>query len=206
MKQSWERIWEFIRRAGTIILLACVIIWFLVSFDTHLSYNGGDVESSILASFGNLIAPLFGPLGWGDWQSTVATLSGLVSKETIIATFGILFGADMGSGGAGWSLLAGHYTQLSAFSFLIFNLLCAPCVATIAVLRKELGGKMAVFALAYQCGLAYAAALMIFQIGSLVKGDADMPWLIASLVILIVLVFLMIRPEPKGAGGRIWNR
>ena len=206
LKHSWGKIWEFIRRAGTIILLACIIIWFFVSFDSHLVFNGGDVENSMLASFGNLIAPIFGPLGWGDWQSSVATLSGLVSKETIIATFGIIFGANMGSGGTGWSLLAEHYTQLSAFSFLVFNLLCAPCVATIAVLRKELGGwKMAGFALAYQCGFAYAVAMMIFQFGRLVRGDAEIPWLIASFAVLAVLVFLMVRPEPKNKGGKEWT-
>jgi ferrous iron transport protein B len=202
MKQSWERIWEFIRRAGTIILLACVVIWFLVSFDAGLTFIGGDVENSVLASFGDVIAPVFGPLGWGDWQSSVATLTGLISKEAIVASFGVIFGADMGSGGTGWDLLAGHYTELSAFSFLIFNLLCAPCVAAIAALRKELGGwKEAGFAIAYQCGLAYAAAMTVFQIGSLIAGDPDIPWLIVTLAVLAFLVFLIVRPEPRRAEG-----
>lgn len=164
----WDRAKSFIKKAGTIILLASIVIWFLSNFSFSLEMV--DMEESILASIGRVIAPIFAPLGWGNWQSTVATISGLVAKEVIVSTFGLLFGvAEVAEDGVEvWSQVAQIFTPLSAYSFMVFNLLCAPCFAAIGAIRREMGsGKWTLLTVAFQCGFAYIVALLIFQIGIL---------------------------------------
>ena len=196
-QQAGRQTWAFVKRAGTIVLLACVIIWFFASFDRSLGFVGGNIEDSMLASFGNVIAPLFSPLGWNDWEFSVATLTGIMAKENIVATLGILFGADMESSGLGWEILAEHLTTFSALSFLVFNLLCVPCLAAVATIFKELGWKRTGITVAYQCVFAYVVALMIFHIGNAVTGSADIPWLIVSLAAAAMMIFLIVRSGYK---------
>lgn len=201
-RQAGRQTWSFIKRAGTVILLASVIIWFLASFDASLTYVEDDVGDSVLAAFGNLIAPLFAPLGWDGWEASVSTLTGIMAKENIVATLGILFGADMDDG-TGWGVLAAHFTKLSSFSFLVFNLLCIPCFAAVLTMFRELGWKKAGFGALYMCSFAYAASLIIFQFGSLIAGDADPFWLTVSAAVVIVMVFLIVRPvKEKGTEVR----
>jgi len=156
LRSTWERGWSFIKKAGTIILLATMLIWFGSNFGW-----GGE---SILAKIGGAIAPIFTPLGWGDWQATVAFITGLIAKENIVGTLGVLYGIDG---------FAESFTALSAYSFLVFNLLCAPCVAAMAAIRREMNSaKWFWGAIAYQCGLAYIVALCIYQFGMLFSRGA----------------------------------
>lgn len=209
--QASARTWAFVKKAGTVVLLASIVIWFLASFDTSMTLLAPeDIGSSILADIGNVIAPIFSPLGWGDWQSAVATFTGLVAKENVVGTFGILFGFGevSESGEEIWSLLAAHYTELAAFSFLVFNLLCAPCIAAMGAMYKELGGwKGALFAIGYQCGFAYAIALLIYQFGEVLAGNGFTPWTIVAIAVLALLVYLLVRrgsDEKENKEGATW--
>lgn len=203
LRSTWERGWSFIRRAGTIILLASVIIWFLSGFGI---VNGSltmveDMNHSILASIGNFIAPLFAPLGFGNWQSTVATIMGLVAKEEVVGVFGVLFGVsgdalelvERGSY-AGLSAIAIHFTTLSAFSFLIFNLLCAPCFAAMGAIKREMNnGVWTVFAIAYLCVFAYSIALIVYQFGLFFTGHGLTLWTGIAFVVFVGLLYLLLR-------------
>lgn len=165
----WSRGKSFVKKAGTIIFVSCAIIWFLQSFDWSL--NMVDAGDSILATLGNLIAPLFIPLGWGEWRAAVATITGLVAKENVVGTFGVLYGfAEVAEDGVEiWGTLREAFTQVSAYSFLIFNLLCAPCFAAIGAVKREMGSwKWTLIAVGYQTLFAYVAALLVYQIGSLI--------------------------------------
>lgn len=165
-KHTWERVRSFAVKAGTIIFLACVLIWFLSSYD--LSLQPADSAHSILASMGRVIAPVFAPLGFGNWESAVATLTGLAAKENIVGTFGVLFGAEIASetGSEIYASLANMFTPLSGYSFLLFNLLCAPCVAALGAIKREIGkGKIAVLALTYQTVFAYIVTFIFYNIG-----------------------------------------
>ena len=180
LRSMWERGWSFIRKAGTIILLSTIVLWFLM----HFGWDSGSfgmlsaerLDRSILAALGNLIAPVFAPLGWGDWKMAVAAVTGLIAKENVVGTFGILFGfAEVAEDGAQiWGQLAGSLTALSAYSFLVFNLLCAPCFAAMGAIRREMNSaKWFWFAIGYQTGLAYVVALGIYQIGTLLTKGGE---------------------------------
>ena len=198
LRSMWERGWSFIKKAGTIILLSAIVLWFLQAFGFE---NGGfgmveDLNNSILAYFGNAIAFLFAPLGWGDWQSAVAAITGLIAKENVVTTFGILYGfAEVSENGEEiWSLLAANYTMLSAYSFLVFNLLCAPCFAAIGAIKREMNSaKWTWFAIGYQTVFAYLVSLAIYQLGSLLTGGGFGIGTIAGFAVVAALIYLLAR-------------
>lgn len=191
LRTAWERGWSFIKRAGTVILVASVVIWFLKSFAVA---DGGlvmveDMDMSILAAIGSVVAPIFSPLGFGNWQSTVATVMGLVAKEEVVGVFGVLYGE-------GLSDIAAHFTSLSAFSFLVFNLLCAPCFAAMGAIKREMNsGKWTAFAIGYLCVFAYIVSLIIFQIGSLVAGGSFTIMSAVAIALIVGLVYMLARKE-----------
>ena len=204
LRSMWERGWSFIKRAGTVILAASVLIWFLKSFGV---VNGAfqmvdDMNLSILAVIGGFIAPIFAPLGFGTWQSSVATVMGLVAKEEVVGVFGVLYGVagdalEMVETGAfeGLSAIAAHFTTLSAFSFLIFNLLCAPCFAAMGAIKREMNSsKWTWFAIGYQCVFAYVISLIVYQVGVLCTGGAFSFWSAIALILAAVLIYLIFRP------------
>ncbi len=200
-RSMWERGWSFIKKAGTIILLSTIVIW----FTTYFGWVDGqfrmleemEMDHSILAGVGNLFAWIFIPLGFGDWRSAVAVITGLVAKENVVGTFGILFGfAEVAEDGAEyWGTLSGSMTALSAYSFLVFNLLCAPCFAAMGAIRREMNnGKWFWFAIGYQSLLAYAAALCIYQIGMLIIAGAFGIGTVAAFLLIVVFLYLLFRP------------
>lgn len=202
LRSTWERGWSFIKRAGTIILLASIIIWFTSGF----SFAGGlhmveDMNESMLATIGNVVAPIFRPLGFGNWQSTVATIMGLVAKEEVVGVFGVLYGVagdalELVEEGAFEELggIAQHFTPLSAFSFLLFNLLCAPCFAAMGAIKREMNSaKWTWFAIGYLCIFAYAIALIVNQIGLLFSGNGFTFLTFVALAVLALLVYMLFR-------------
>lgn len=204
LRSMWERGWSFIKRAGTVILAASVLIWFLKSFGV---VDGAfqmvdDMNLSILAVIGGFIAPIFAPLGFGTWQSSVATVMGLVAKEEVVGVFGVLYGVagdalKMVETGAfeGLSAIAAHFTTLSAFSFLIFNLLCAPCFAAMGAIKREMNSaKWTWFAIGYQCVFAYVISLIVYQVGVLCTGGAFSVLSAIALILAVVVIYLMFRP------------
>ena len=203
LRTTWERGWSFIKKAGTVILLSSMVLWFLQNF----GFEGGafgmveDLNHSVLASFGNIFAPFFTPLGFGNWQSTVAATTGLIAKENIVATFGVLLGSPevTESGEEIWALLRSEiFTPVSAYAFLAFNLLCAPCFAAMGAIRREMNSwKWTAIAIGYQCTFAYAVALMINQFGQLFTGNADIIGLVAAVAVLVGMIVLIARPEKK---------
>ncbi len=195
LRSMWERGWSFIKKAGTIILLSTIVIWFTTYFgftDTGFRMLGEDeIDLSILASIGGVIAWIFKPLGFGTWQASVASITGLVAKENIVGTMGILYGAS----GNVYETLSGVFTGVSAYSFLVFNLLCAPCFAAIGAIKREMNNaKWTWFAILYQCGFAYAIALMINQFGSAFSGNLNVIGLIAAVALLVFMVYMLFRP------------
>ena len=207
----YDKLKSFVKKAGTIILLAAVVVWFLSNFSWRLSMV--TENESMLADIGRTFSVLFSPLGWGDWKATVATFTGLIAKENVVGTFGVLYGfTEITANGVEiWEVLSVDFTSLSAYSFLIFNLLCAPCVAAIGALKKEAGSfKWMVFAIAYQTVFAYLVSFMIFQIGMMFMLGFSLGSLIAVLVI-ILFVFMIVRPDliikrRKNINGRILNK
>jgi ferrous iron transport protein B len=199
LRSMWERGWSFIKKAGTIILLSTIIIWFTESFGFT---NGGfgmveDMNHSILAAIGGFIAPIFAPLGWGEWKSAVAAITGLVAKENVVGTFGILYGfGDVGDNSSAiWGTLASSMTALSAYSFLVFNLLCAPCFAAMGAIKREMNNvRWFWFAIGYQTILAYLVSLCIFQIGTLITTGVFGFGTAAAFVIILGFVYLLFRP------------
>lgn len=200
LRSMWERGWAFIKKAGTIILLSTIIIWFLQGFGVEDGSFGmaEDIDNSVLAKLGGVIAPIFAPLGWGNWQSSVAAVTGLVAKENVVATFGLLFhfnGELAENGNEIWANVAAAFTQLSAFSYLIFNLLCAPCFAAMGAIKREMNSpKWTAFAIAYQCGFAYAVSLIVYQLGLLFTGNVNVLGLISALAVLAFIVYMLVRP------------
>lgn len=191
----WDRAKSFIKKAGTIIFLASGLVWFLSSFNWSMKMV--DTPESILASIGSIIAPLFTPLGWGDWQAAVATITGLIAKENVVGTFGILYGfAEVAEDGAEiWGNLQASFTALSAYSFLIFNLLCAPCFAAIGAIRREMGNaKWTLIAVGYQTGFAYVVSLLIYQLGMLFTGHGFGIGTIIALILAAAFIYLLFRP------------
>lgn len=200
LRSMWERGWSFIKKAGTVILLSSIILWFLQSFGVENGSFGmiEDLDNSVLAKFGNLIAPIFAPLGWGDWKAAVATVTGLIAKENVVATYGTLFhfGGELSENGDEiWAQLSSTFTALSGYSFLIFNLLCAPCFAAMGAIKREMNnGKWTAFAIAYQCVFAYAISLMVYQFGLLFTGNVNVVGLIFAIAILIFMIYMLVRP------------
>jgi len=203
LRTTFSRGWAFIKKAFTIILLACTVIWFLGRFNWSMSMV--EVEDSMLASIGGVFAFLFSPLGWGDFRLAVASLTGLLAKESIVGTLGVLFGhAEVGESGVEyWEQLRLILSSLAAYSFLVFNLLCAPCAAAIGAVRREMmSGKWTWAAVGYQCGLAYAVSLMIYQLGMLFTGNGFNLGTAFAFVVLALFVFLLVRKPSRAAGGK----
>ena len=193
LRSMWERGWSFIKKAGSIILLSTIVIWFLSRFGTvdgsFTMLDEDQLDSSLLAGFGSLIAWIFTPLGWGNWQAAVASITGLVAKENIVGTMGVLYG---GGDGTVWQTLALKFTSITGFSFLVFNLLCAPCFAAIGAIKREMNNaKWTAFAIIYQCGFAYAIALMITQFGGLFTGESNIIGVIAAAAILAFMCYML---------------
>ncbi len=192
LRSMWERGWSFIKKAGTIILLSTIVIWFTTYFGwvdgTFQMLSEEQIDASILAKIGNAIAWIFAPLGWGTWQAAVASITGLVAKENIVGTIGILY-PD------GWTEIGAAFTQISGYSFLVFNLLCAPCFAAIGAIKREMNNaKWTWFAIGYQCGFAYLVALMINQFGNAFTGSLNVLGLIAAIAALALIVYMLFKP------------
>ena len=192
LRSMWERGWSFIKKAGTIILLSTIVIWFTTYFGwvdgTFQMLSEEQIDASILAKIGNAIAWIFAPLGWGTWQAAVASITGLVAKENIVGTMGILY-PD------GWTEIGAAFTQISGYSFLVFNLLCAPCFAAIGAIKREMNNaKWTWFAIGYQCGFAYVVALMINQFGNAFTGRLNVLGLIAAVAALALIVYMLFKP------------
>ena len=192
LRSMWERGWSFIKKAGTIILLSTIVIWFTTYFGwvdgTFQMLSEEQIDASILAKIGNAIAWIFAPLGWGTWQAAVASITGLVAKENIVGTMGILY-PD------GWTEIGAAFTQISGYSFLVFNLLCAPCFAAIGAIKREMNtAKWTWFAIGYQCGFAYVVALMINQFGNAFTGSLNVLGLIAAVAALALIVYMLFKP------------
>ncbi len=201
LRSMWERGWSFIKKAGTIILLSSIFVWFTTYFGwidgEFRMLDDMEIDHSILAGIGNVFAWLFVPLGWGDWKSTVAAITGLVAKENVVNTFGILFGfAEVAEDGSEfWGTLAGSMTAVAAYSFMVFNLLCAPCFAAMGAIKREMNNaKWFWFAIGYQTILAYAAALCVYQIGTLVSTGTFGIWTVVAFLLVIGFVYLLFRP------------
>jgi len=199
IRSTLEKGWAFVRKAGTFILLACGIIWFLSAFDWSMSMVG-DINDSMLADIGNAISWIFVPLGWGDeWQFSVGTITGLLAKENVVGTFGVLFGFSevAESGDEIWPIIAALLTPIAGFSFLVFNLLCAPCFAAIGAMRRELGTwKATGAAVMYQCLLAYAVSMIIFQVGSLLIYGTFGVWTVAAFATVVLIAYILVSKDP----------
>ena len=204
LRSMWERGWSFIKKAGTIILLSTIFIWFTSNFGLADGRFGmvEDLSDGFLAMIGRGIAWIFAPLGWGDWKSAVATITGLVAKENVVGTFGILYGfAEVAEDGAEvWGTLASSMTAVAAYSFLVFNLLCAPCFAAMGAIKREMNNaKWFWFAIGYQTLLAYAVSLCVFQFGSLLTGGGFTIGTVAAILILAGFMYLLLRPYKESA-------
>ena len=198
LRSMWERGWSFIKKAGTVILLATIFVWFTSSFGwENGSFGMVDMESSILAVIGNAIAWIFTPLGWGTWQAAVASITGLIAKENVVGTFGVLFGGFEEVAENGWQVwqnVRAAFTPLAAYSFLIFNLLCAPCFAAIGAIRREMNSaKWTWFAIGYQCVFAYAFALVVYQLGMLFTGNGSIIGAMAAFILFAFFLYMLFR-------------
>ena len=199
LRSMWERGWSFIKKAGTIILLSTILVWFAESFGVEGGSFGmvEDMNNSLLAVFGSAIAWIFSPLGWGDWKAAVAAITGLVAKENVVGTFGILYGfGEVAEDGAEiWGTLAGSMTQVAAYSFLVFNLLCAPCFAAMGAIKREMNNaKWFWLAIGYQTVLAYSVSLCIYQIGTFITTGAFGIGTVAALLLVVLFLYLLFRP------------
>ena len=195
LRSMWERGWSFIKKAGTIILLSTILVWFTTYFgftsDGFRMLSEEEPDQSILAAIGSAIAWIFVPLGWGTWQAAVASITGLVAKENIVGTMGILYGGSSSV----YATLAETFSGINGYSFLVFNLLCAPCFAAIGAIRREMNNaKWTWFAIAYQCGFAYAISLMINQFGGLFTGNVNIIGVIAAVIVLGFMIWMLVRP------------
>ncbi len=195
LRSTWERGWSFIKKAGTIILLSTIFVWFTTYFGTvngtFRMLSEDQIDCSILASIGGAVAWIFKPLGWGNWQAVVASITGLIAKENIVGTLGILYGGN----GSVYANLASAFTPITAYSFLVFNLLCAPCFAAIGAIRREMNNAgWTWFAIGYQCGFAYVIALMINQFGNLFTGNANFLGVVVAVIFLVGMVYMLFKP------------
>ena len=202
-RATWERGWSFIKRAGSVILAATVVLWFLQGFGFENGAFGmvEDQDNSVLAAIATKVAWIFAPLGFGNWKATVASVSGLIAKENVVGTFGVLYhfgGEELSENGDEiWSLVAADYTALSAYAFMIFNLLCAPCFAAMGAIKREMNnGKWTAFAIGYMCALAYCSALVVYQLGGLITGEVGFNFFtVVAVVIVAAFLYLMFRPN-----------
>ena len=202
LRSMWERGSSFIKKAGTIILLSTIVLWFLQGFGWE---KGGfdmvdDIDHSILSSIGQTFAWIFSPLGWGDWKAAVASVTGLIAKENVVATFGQLYGfAEVAEeGNEFWGQLSASFTPLAAYSFMVFNLLCAPCFAAMGAIKREMNNtKWFWIAIGYQCGFAYVCSLIVYQLGSLINGGSFGFGTIVGFILLIGLIYLLVRPSKE---------
>ena len=206
LRSMWERGWSFIKKAGTIILMSTIVLWFLMNFGwvdgSFGMLEAEQLNDSILASIGSVIAPLFAPLGCGDWKMAVAAVSGLIAKENVVGTFGILFGfGEVAEDGAEiWGQLAGSLSTVAAYSFLVFNLLCAPCFAAMGAIKREMNNTKWFFtAIGYQTLLAYVVSLCIYQIGNLFIGGGFGIGTVVAVLLIIGFVYLLVRPYKESA-------
>lgn len=202
LRSMWERGSSFIKKAGTIILLSTIVLWFLQGFGWEKGAFGmvDDIDHSILSSIGQTFAWIFSPLGWGDWKAAVASVTGLIAKENLVATFGQLYGfAEVAEeGNEFWGQLSASFTPLAAYSLMIFNLLCAPCFAAMGAIKREMNNtKWFLIAIGYQCGFAYVCSLIVYQLGSLVNGGSFGFGAIVGFILLIGLIYLLVRPSKE---------
>ncbi|MDR3766676.1 MAG: ferrous iron transport protein B [Butyricicoccus sp.] len=203
LRATWERGWSFIKKAGTIILLSTIVLWFLQTYGFENGTFGAvsEIDNCLLALVGGAIAPIFAPLGWGHWQATVASITGLIAKENVIATFGQTyhFAGELAENGEQiWTLVARDFTAVSAYSFMVFNLLCAPCFAAMGAIKREMNSaKWTAFAISYQCVFAYTIALMINQFGLLLTGGGFGIGTVAAVVVLLAYLYLLFRKPQK---------
>lgn len=210
LRSMWERGWSFIKKAGTIILLSTIVLWFLMSFGwadgSFGMLEAQQLDGSILAKIGSAAAWLFIPLGWGDWKMAVAAVTGLIAKENVVGTIGILFGfAEVAEdGGEIWGQLAGSMSAVAAYSFLVFNLLCAPCFAAMGAIKREMNNaKWFWFAIGYQCGLAYLVSLCIYQLGMLFSTGAFGIFTVIAFLLVIGFIYLLFRPYKESGSLKI---
>ena len=202
LRAAWERGWSYIKRAGTVILASTVVLWFLQGFGFT---DGGfgmveDTNTSLLAAIAGVVAPIFAPLGFGTWRATTAAVTGLIAKENVVATLGVLYGlAEVSEEGEEiWANIAADYTALSAYSFMIFNLLCAPCFAAMGAIKREMNSpRWTAFAIGYMCVFAYVVSLIVYQLGGLITGEvAFNPFTVVAVVLLAALLYLLLRKNP----------
>ena len=202
LRATWERGWSYIKRAGTVILASTVVLWFLQGFGFT---DGGfgmveDTNTSLLAAIAGVVAPIFAPLGFGTWRATTAAVTGLIAKENVVATLGVLYGlAEVSDEGEEiWANIAADYTALSAYSFMIFNLLCAPCFAAMGAIKREMNNpRWTAFAIGYMCVFAYVVSLIVYQLGGLITGEvAFNPFTVVAVVLLAALLYLLLRKNP----------
>ncbi len=206
-RSVWERAWSFIKKAGTIILLSAIVLWFLQAFGwvegKFTMLETEQLNESILAKIGGVIAPIFAPLGWGDWKMAVAAVTGLIAKENVVNTFGVLFGglAEVSENGDEiWGALGGSITAVAGYSFLVFNLLCAPCFAAMGAIKREMNNtKWFLTAIGYQCGFAYVVSLCIFQIGTLITTGTFGIGTVAAIIVIVGFLYLLFRPYKESA-------
>jgi ferrous iron transport protein B len=196
LRSMWERGWSFIKKAGTIILLSCILVWFLSFFgfvDGSFTMLAEDqLDQSVLAIIGRAICWIFIPLGFGNWQATVASITGLIAKENIVGTLGILYSTGDASV---YATMGMAFTTVSGYAFLAFNLLCAPCFAAMGAMKREMNnGKWTAFAIAYQCGFAYLVGLVINQLGNAACGNGNVIGIIAAVIIIVFAIYMLFRP------------
>ena len=208
LRGTWERGWSFIKRAGTVILLSSIVLWFFQGFgvvDGQFQMVE-DNNTSLLAAVGGVVAPIFAPIGFGTWQATVATVTGLIAKENVVSTFGVLFGLGAEVTEESSELLAAvgtQFTGLTAYSFMIFNLLCAPCFAAMGAIKREMNSpKWTVAAIGYMCGFAYLVSLMVYQFGLLAQGQFS-AWTVVAFAVLAGMVYLLFRKGYQGESSRL---
>ena len=208
LRSMWERGSSFIKKAGTIILLSTIVLWFLQGFGWEKGAFGmvDDIDHSILSSIGQTFAWIFSPLGWGDWKAAVASVTGLIAKENVVATFGQLYGfAEVAEeGNEFWGQLSASFTPLAAYSFMVFNLLCAPCFAAMGAIKREMNNtKWFWIAIGYQCVFAYVCSLIVYQLGSLINGGSFGFGTIVGFILLIGLIYLLVRPSKESETAEV---
>lgn len=210
LRSMWERGWSFIKKAGTVILLCSILVWFASNFgivDGHFTMVD-DLSHGFLAKLGGILAPIFAPLGWGNWQASVATIAGLIAKENVVGTFGVLYGfAEVAEDGTEiWNALSSSFTAISAYSFLVFNLLCAPCFAAMGAIRREMNNaKWFWFAIGYQTLFAYAVSMCIYQFGSLFAGNGFGLGTLAAFIVAAVVLYMLIRPTCRNKNQNAYS-
>ena len=202
LRATWERGWSFIKRAGTVIRASTIVLWFLQGFGFEDGVFGmvEDQDNSILAAVASALAWIFAPQGFGNWRATVASISGLIAKENVVGTLGVLyhFGGELSENGDEiWGEVANDYTAISAYSFMIFNLLCAPCFAAMGAIKREMNnGKWTAIAIGYMCLLAYCASLVVYQIGGLITGEVGFNiFTIVAVAIIVFTIYMLVRPN-----------